>query len=401
MIEALENNNDIVCCVKCRRGFKKVKSFYSHYLWENPEIREKMLEGWNSPERKKKASIKTKELWENSEYKNKKSESMKERWNDLEYRKKISKVLEENRKNPKRIEGLRKSLQTLEYKNKRSGISKEQWKDSEYRKKILKNLDQGRRNPKRIEKLKEAHKNPEYKKKVSENFKKLWENPEFREKMVGLSNSKERIEKNRKIGIERFENPEYKEKMRQVAIKTFTSEKFKKEQSVRSKKLWTDEFRKKRSEQVKEQWKDEKFRKINVDRINSLWGNPEKAAEMLRNSRIVTGCKLNNCERQVETILNEMYPGVWEFVGDGTKVIYRYCPDFINEKDKLILEFFGGYWHNRTGEKERDAKRIEAFSRYGYETIVIWENELKDIEAVKNKIRNFCENRNKIEAIAV
>lgn len=358
MIETVENDEDVVCCIKCKRGFKKVRSFHSHYMWENPKIREEM-------------SLRFIELLKSSEF------------------------------NEKRIKGLRKSLQTLEYKNKRSEISKEKWKNSEYREKILKSLDRGRKSPKRIEKLKEAHRNPEYKKKMSENLKRRWDSSEFREKMVGFLNSKERIEKNRKIGIERFKNPEFKEKMRQVSIKTFTSEKFKKEQSIRSKNQWTDEFRKKRSEQVKEQWKDEKFRKINVDRINSLWNNPKKAAEMLRNSRIATGCKLNDCERQVEAILNEMYPGSWEFVGDGTKVIYRYCPDFINEKDKLILEFFGGYWHNRTGEKERDAKRIEAFSRHGYETIVIWENELKDTEAIKNKIRNFCENRNKIEAIAV
>lgn len=303
MIETVKNSEDVVYCIKCRKGFEKAKSFYGHYSMVHILKYDK-----NFIEKQKQARVITsKKLWEN-----------------LEYRNKMSKVLRDR-----------------------------------------------------------------------------WDNPEFRKKMSELQNSKEYVKKNRERTKKRFENPEFKEKMKQVSIRTFTSEKFKKEQSIRSKNQWTDEFRKKRSEQVKEQWKDEKFRKINTDRINSLWSNPVKAAEMLRNSRIATGCKLNDCERRIETILNEMYPGLWEFVGDGTKVIYRYCPDFINEKDKLILEFFGGYWHNRTGEKERDAKRIEVFSRYGYETIVIWENELKDIEAVKNKIRNFCENRNEIEAIAV
>jgi G:T-mismatch repair DNA endonuclease (very short patch repair protein) len=33
--------------------------------------------------------------------------------------------------------------------------------------------------------------------------------------------------------------------------------------------------------------------------------------------------------------------------------------------------------------------RIDAFKPFGFDTLVIWERELKDIENVKNKIQEF------------
>jgi very-short-patch-repair endonuclease len=60
----------------------------------------------------------------------------------------------------------------------------------------------------------------------------------------------------------------------------------------------------------------------------------------------------------------------------------------------LIIEAFGSYWHGekRTGmtNEEAVAERTEHFAKYGYKTLVIWENEMKNISNVRIKILEFC-----------
>lgn len=64
--------------------------------------------------------------------------------------------------------------------------------------------------------------------------------------------------------------------------------------------------------------------------------------------------------------------------------------DFINcNGQKKIIELFGDYWHNRKEVKKRDKKRIKTYAKYGYETLIIWEHELKNRKKLKNKILNF------------
>jgi G:T-mismatch repair DNA endonuclease (very short patch repair protein) len=46
---------------------------------------------------------------------------------------------------------------------------------------------------------------------------------------------------------------------------------------------------------------------------------------------------------------------------------------------------FGDYWNK--GEDPEDRKNI--FKEFGYETLVIWECELKNIDMVKSKILKF------------
>jgi G:T-mismatch repair DNA endonuclease (very short patch repair protein) len=74
-------------------------------------------------------------------------------------------------------------------------------------------------------------------------------------------------------------------------------------------------------------------------------------------------------------------------------------PDFINEKDKTIIEFFGDRWHGEEFRKEKgidtktniehENERIKTFKDVGYRCLVIWESELKDEDLLVNKIINF------------
>ncbi len=83
----------------------------------------------------------------------------------------------------------------------------------------------------------------------------------------------------------------------------------------------------------------------------------------------------------------------YKYVGDGKIVIGRKIPDFINVNgQKKVIELFGEWWHlkkpdipyNRT---EFGTKAI--YSQYGFKTLVIWESELKDMDKVLERIKNF------------
>jgi len=88
--------------------------------------------------------------------------------------------------------------------------------------------------------------------------------------------------------------------------------------------------------------------------------------------------------------LNNICSGEYKYVGDYKINIERYSPDFINVNgQKKIIELYGNYWHNLPGYKLRDRRRLETYRKYGYQTLIVWENELTNTEILKRKIINF------------
>lgn len=55
------------------------------------------------------------------------------------------------------------------------------------------------------------------------------------------------------------------------------------------------------------------------------------------------------------------------------------------EQKKKIIELFGNYWHQNDNPKNR----VSIFKPYGYSTLVIWENELKNRNRVEFAIHKF------------
>jgi len=94
----------------------------------------------------------------------------------------------------------------------------------------------------------------------------------------------------------------------------------------------------------------------------------------------------NKLEEDFEYILEENFPNKWIYAGTGSMPIGYKFPDFINEKEKKIIEVFGNYWHrNDTGED-----RTILFKQYGYSTLIIWEREIReDLLNVLEKVSNF------------
>lgn len=206
-------------------------------------------------------------------------------------------------------------------------------------------------------------------------------------------------------GIGRIMSPEARMKMSMSAKKrgriSRSAETRKKMSEAHKGRKFSEETRKKMSESQKGKPMSEKHkqnwlkshewhspsketRRRLSEALTSLWQDPEFAKMMFA----AQGHLPNKPEMFLVEVLEQLYPGEWKYVGDGQVFIAGKCPDFINVNgQKKIIELFGDYWHK--GQNPQD--RVEIFKPYGYETLVIWEKELKQFKDLRRKIFDFAE----------
>jgi len=151
------------------------------------------------------------------------------------------------------------------------------------------------------------------------------------------------------------------------------------------------------SNRNKEQW----YIKLRAEGLKKS-PNPNKSKERMRNlnnnkefqkKRIKGLIKRPTIPEQIliNLINNSNLP--YKYTGNGEVIIGRKNPDFINYNgQKKIIELFGGYWHLKI--KNLNWNRTEfgttaIYSQYGFKTLIIWENELKDLNKVLEKIKKF------------
>lgn len=101
------------------------------------------------------------------------------------------------------------------------------------------------------------------------------------------------------------------------------------------------------------------------------------------------GCnrKPNGFERLFESIKGDLFI---KYVGDHSLWITLLDgksknPDFIIEGTNKVIELHGDYWH----EGEDDRVLIDSYKEVGYDCLVIWEWEMKDIDKVTNRLKGF------------
>jgi G:T-mismatch repair DNA endonuclease (very short patch repair protein) len=96
-------------------------------------------------------------------------------------------------------------------------------------------------------------------------------------------------------------------------------------------------------------------------------------------------------ERRFQELVTK-YKLPYKYVGDGYTWIVGRCPDFLNVNgQKIVVEIFGHWWHNTTINKlVRPEYTLEAtkshYAKYGFNCIVIWEEELEDDKTVLAKL---------------
>ena len=134
-------------------------------------------------------------------------------------------------------------------------------------------------------------------------------------------------------------------------------------------KEFRKEMSKKRSIYMKKRWKDSEYQKY----MTNMW-------------KKTMGIKPTKPEITLNKLLNKLFPNEYKYVGDFKFWIDGKNPDFmnINGKKKLI-ELFGDYWHKDDNPEDR----INHFKPYGFDTLVIWESELKNKDEIIGKLKEF------------
>lgn len=93
----------------------------------------------------------------------------------------------------------------------------------------------------------------------------------------------------------------------------------------------------------------------------------------------------NKKEVQLDNLLKELCLP-YQYVGNGQFTLGGKCPDFLNiNGQKKLIELYGNFWH----QGENPQNRINYFAQYGFDTLVIWEHELKQLKELKCKLLNF------------
>lgn len=130
----------------------------------------------------------------------------------------------------------------------------------------------------------------------------------------------------------------------------------------------------------KYQWRQPEYR----NRLEALHKEMYKNnPELLR--RVLTSRKPNNSEAILINLFKE-YNLPYRYVGDGEVILGGCNPDFINiDGKKEIIELFGAHWHDLFDI----ARKVEHYRTYGFKTLIIWEDELKDLNKALRKIKKF------------
>lgn len=163
----------------------------------------------------------------------------------------------------------------------------------------------------------------------------------------------------------------------------------------------TNETKEKIKRSLIKRWKEDvNLRKKHSTVFKRMWNNPNSiynSDEWRKNLYQACSVKPNNLELCLQEILDNLFPNQYEYTGNFSFWIGNKNPDFVCHSKKLVIEAFGSYWHSKevTGidENIHEENKKLFFNRLGYQCLVIWDEELKDIAKVKKTLANF-HNRN-------
>jgi len=126
------------------------------------------------------------------------------------------------------------------------------------------------------------------------------------------------------------------------------------------------------------------------------WRNKDYRERILKLQRMGSKLKPNKPEKLLNKLLNELFPNEYKINVKGNSIINGKVPDFINcNGQKKIIELFGDYWHSKEWVKKHgcfedtEQGRIKCFKKLGYQTLIVWEHELKNLDKVVNKLIKF------------
>lgn len=128
---------------------------------------------------------------------------------------------------------------------------------------------------------------------------------------------------------------------------------------------------------------------------NNPMSNPQLRVKCIENAIKASFRRPNNMELFLNTIIQTVTKN-YKYTGDGKTIINNKIPDWLNcNGQKKVILFNGNYYHlkRKNISSKTVAEEIERkpYNDFGFKVLFIWEDELKDIEQVKEKIRCFDE----------
>lgn len=223
--------------------------------------------------------------------------------------------------------------------------------------------------------------------------------PETREKLrqaniIRYSSQKERDRTGRIMRQYHKAHPDFSAKQTEILVSCHNNPEMMRRMSESLKKIWQDPSRRAEvSKRSKEMWLDPKYKAKMVKKQKRWWERMDNPEVIQRRKKMMAGMNLrpNKPETIILNILDDLYPNEWKYTGDGQIIIGGLNPDFINVNgQKLIIECFGDYWHTQKLKPYRvNEGRVKVYASYGYKTLIIWERETKDLDALKHKISSF------------
>lgn len=132
----------------------------------------------------------------------------------------------------------------------------------------------------------------------------------------------------------------------------------------------------------------ERMRIANKNAARIYWqglSENEQRAKMLLMAKS-QNIRPNKPETFVLHFLNKFYPGEYRYTGDFSFIIKGKSPDFTNcNGQKKVIEFNGSYWHRN----DIPGQREDFFAQFGYDTLILTDSDLLDIEKLKIKVDEF------------
>lgn len=156
-------------------------------------------------------------------------------------------------------------------------------------------------------------------------------------------------------------------------------------------KIRAKETREKIRENVTKRFSDPKEREDQSKRTTESWQDPEIARRMMS-----VKCP-NKTELRLNALIQSVAPGEFALnVRANIMTLGGKVPDFVNVNGKKkLIELFGNWYHSkefatRNGIKYASPEdRINYFKKFGWDTLVVWEHELKGEKVLINKIGEF------------
>jgi G:T-mismatch repair DNA endonuclease (very short patch repair protein) len=180
----------------------------------------------------------------------------------------------------------------------------------------------------------------------------------------------------------RWKSKEYRRKVLANRGEAISNSEYKGRVSSTVRKLWDDPTYRKRMVEAHTGKSSPKKGKSMLDTYGE-----ERAGEIIKRWAHSCGLKPNKAEKKFFEFLNKIAPSEFALnVRGEIMVLGGKIPDFVNiNGKKQIIELYGDYWHRGENPQER----INFFKGYGWDTMVVWEKELKNFEHLKIKIVSF------------